>query len=198
VKSKAIFVLSSVFIGGGLVVGFAQADAPTELKAKERATTKEEIIEMAKDYPLNVPFTEVMSEKVNRYVDSIELNEVPSFEVNDRNVSLAFIDYKREDAETKQKIRFALPKGDLNFFGTYEKGVYPQELLKQSIERDIPILEHVKSLSDNAALNQLVDEAIEGLSAAASPYEYYESWAKLDAFVDQIGELSRQVLKPKN
>lgn len=56
----------------------------------------------------------------------------------------------------------------------------------------------MKSLSDNAALNQLVDEAIEGLSAAASPYEYYESWAKLDAFVDQIGELSRQVLKPKN
>lgn len=192
-KSKAFLVLSAVLVGGSLVVGFTHVDAPT--KAKADAPTKEEINELIANYPQNQVFTPEMSEKVTAYLETVEMNEEPSHEsVKDNpTVNRAVDVYLRENEALQKKIRFNLPYGSLLHYNTFEKGFYPQELLEQSVERDVPILETVKAMSENTPLNTLIDETIKGITEARTngdAYGYFEAWAKLDAFHDRIGELS--------
>lgn len=190
---KALLVLGAVVVGGSLVVGITQVDAPTEAKAD--APTKEEINEMIANYPQNHIFTEEMSEKVTAYNESVEFNEEPthvSWKDNPTVVG-AVVVYLREDEVLQKKIRFNLPYGSLLHYNTFEKGFYPQELLDQSIERDVSILESVKAMSDNAPLNTLIDETIKGINEARTNGDaegYFEAWTDLDAFNDRIGELS--------
>ncbi|WP_099355138.1 hypothetical protein [Fredinandcohnia onubensis] len=192
-KPKALIVLSGVLVGGSFVVGFTHVDAP--IKAKADAPTKEEINEMIANYPQNQVFTPEMSEKVTAYRETVEMNEVPSHESMKDNpmVNRAVEVYLQEDEALQKKIRFNLPGGDLLHFITFEKGFYPQELLNESVERDVPILESVKAMSDNTPLNTLINETIKGITEARTngdAYGYYEAWAKLDGFRDRIGELS--------
>ncbi|MFS0824614.1 hypothetical protein [Bacillus sp. 1P02SD] len=201
-KSKALLVLGAVVVGGSLVVGFTHVDAPSEAKAetpsevKVSAPTQEEINEMIEDYPKNTPLTQEMSNKVRKYLETVEKNEEPSFESmkNNPTVTAAVLAYQQEDEALQKKIRFNLPSSELLHYTTFEKGFYPQDLLDQSVERDIPILTSVKSMSDNVAFNGLIDETIEGITEARANGDaegYFNSWAKLDVFRDIIGELSR-------
>ena len=188
---KKLVLIGSIIVGG-VVTGFTQVDAPKEAKAE--APTKEEINEMVEDYPLNTMFTQKMSDKMSAYYNSIEKNEAPTPDdalKDDPTVTAAVATYTAEDEATQKEIRFMLQSSDLIHFNTYEQGVYPQELLDQSVERDVRILQSVQSLSDNVPLNKLIDETIEGISGAADGYTYLEAWSKLDVFNYIIGELSR-------
>ncbi|WP_010280884.1 hypothetical protein [Bacillus timonensis] len=192
-KWKVLIISGTVVVGASLVVGFTKVDAPTEAKAD--APTKEEINEMMKDYPKNTPLTPEMSDKVTKYLETVEMNEEPSHESWKDNPTVvgAVVVYQREDEALQKKIRFTLPYGSLLHYNTFEKGFYPQELLDQSVERDLPILESVKAMSDNAPLNILIDETIEGITVAMTNGDaeaYFEAWAHLDSFHDRIGELS--------
>ncbi|MEH7380880.1 hypothetical protein V7138_10405 [Bacillus sp. JJ1533] len=201
-KSKALLGLGAVVIGGGLVVGFTHVDALSEAKAEKQsevkvnAPTKEEINEIIKDYPKNTPLKPEMSDKVTKYLETVEKNEEPSFETmkNNPTVTAAVFAYQQEDEALQKKIRFNLPSSSLLHYNTFEKGFYPQDLLNQSVERDIPILESVKSMSENVALNGLIDETIEGITEARTNRDaegYFKAWAKLNALNDIIGDLSR-------